>query len=205
MLRRASNFCFFVSLFCFLGAKPVAHGGSQARGLIRATAADPHHSHRDTRSKPCLRPTPQLTATPDPSPTERGPDRPRKLMDTSQVRSRCVMTGTSLFIAFASSPGILQPPLNCPCCQIPTLWALWGPSFQSQARVTVSCVRGQGEGQAEGALSVSSVWPGQSPALGSGGHGAQRRLSSGTDKVQERVLSKGLEHREINIRAMKCH
>ena len=50
----------------------MAYGGSQARGPIGATAASLHPSHSDSGSEPCLRPTPQLTATLDPSPTERG-------------------------------------------------------------------------------------------------------------------------------------
>ena len=61
------NFFFF---FAFSKAAPVAYGGSQARGLIRAVAAAIHHSHSNTGSKPHLRPTPQLMATPDPQPTE---------------------------------------------------------------------------------------------------------------------------------------
>ena len=52
--------------FCLLRTFPRANGGFQARGLIRATAAGLHHSLSNARSKPCLRPTPQLTATPDP-------------------------------------------------------------------------------------------------------------------------------------------
>ena len=57
------SFFFFFLLF---GAPPAAYGGSQARGLIRATAASLHRSHSNTRSEPCLRPAPQLMATPDP-------------------------------------------------------------------------------------------------------------------------------------------
>ena len=45
---------------------PPACGGSQARGLIRAVAADLCHSHRNLGSKPCLPPTAQLTAMLDP-------------------------------------------------------------------------------------------------------------------------------------------
>ena len=44
----------------------VAHGGSQARGLIRAVAAGLRQSHSNAGSKPRLQPTPQPTATPDP-------------------------------------------------------------------------------------------------------------------------------------------
>ena len=48
-------------------AKPAAHGGSQARSGIRAAAAGLRHSHSHSHagSEPRLRPTPQLTATPD--------------------------------------------------------------------------------------------------------------------------------------------
>ena len=47
------------------------YGGSQARGPIRATAPDLHHSHSNAGSELSLQPTPQLMATPDPEPTER--------------------------------------------------------------------------------------------------------------------------------------
>ena len=50
----------------------MAYEGSQARGVIGATAAGLHHSHSNTGSEPSLRPTPQRTATPDPQPTEQG-------------------------------------------------------------------------------------------------------------------------------------
>ena len=56
-------FFFFSPLF---RAAPLAYGGSQARGRIGAAATSPHHSHSHARSEPCLQPTPQLTATPDP-------------------------------------------------------------------------------------------------------------------------------------------
>ena len=52
--------------FLFLRAAPAAHGSSQARGLIGATAAGLHHSHSNARSKP------KFTGTPDPQSTERG-------------------------------------------------------------------------------------------------------------------------------------
>jgi len=58
-------FFFFLS-FCLFRASPEAYGGSQARGLMGATAAGLRHSHSNARSEPHLRPTPQLTATPDP-------------------------------------------------------------------------------------------------------------------------------------------
>ena len=57
-------FCFV--LFLLFRASSQAYGASQARGLIRATAAGLYHSHSNTGSKPRPRPTPQLTAMPDP-------------------------------------------------------------------------------------------------------------------------------------------
>ena len=47
-------------------AAPAAYGSSQARGRIKAAPVSLPHSHSNARSKPCLRPTPQLTAMPDP-------------------------------------------------------------------------------------------------------------------------------------------
>ena len=56
------SFC----LFAISWAAPVAYGDSQARGRIGAVAAGLHQSHSNAGSKPRLRPTPQLMATPDP-------------------------------------------------------------------------------------------------------------------------------------------
>ena len=47
-------------------AAPMAHGGSQARGQIRAVAVGLYHSHSNVGSEPGLQPTPQLTAILDP-------------------------------------------------------------------------------------------------------------------------------------------
>ena len=57
---------FFFCLFAFSRAAPAAHRGSQARGLIGAVYAGLHQSHSNVGSEPCLQPTPQLMATPDP-------------------------------------------------------------------------------------------------------------------------------------------
>ena len=60
-------FFFFFGLFAFARGAPVAYGGSQARGLIRAVAAAGlPQSHSNTGSKLHLGPTPQLTAMLDP-------------------------------------------------------------------------------------------------------------------------------------------
>ena len=59
-------FFFFFGLFALSRAAPTAHGSSQARGLIGAEAAGLYQSHSNAGSEPRLRPTPQLTALPDP-------------------------------------------------------------------------------------------------------------------------------------------
>ena len=65
-------FCFLFFVFCLFRSSPSAGGSSQARGRIRATAAGLRHSHSHPGFEPRLWPTPQLTATPDPKPTEQG-------------------------------------------------------------------------------------------------------------------------------------
>ena len=62
---------FFLSFFFFFGgdlfrATLTTYGSSQSRVRIGAVAAGLHHSHSNMGSKPCLRPTPQFTGTPDP-------------------------------------------------------------------------------------------------------------------------------------------
>ena len=51
---------FHLFYLCFR-ATHATYGGSQARSVIRATAASLCHSHSNARSKPCLWPVPQLT------------------------------------------------------------------------------------------------------------------------------------------------
>ena len=58
-------FFFFVFLSIFRAA-PAACGGSQARGLMGAVASSVRQSCSNSKSKPHLRPTPQLTAVLDP-------------------------------------------------------------------------------------------------------------------------------------------
>ena len=52
--------------FCLFRATPIAYGGSQARGPVRAVAAILCQDHSNLGSKPCMQPTPQLMASPDP-------------------------------------------------------------------------------------------------------------------------------------------
>ena len=56
---------FLFCLFAFSRAAPVAYGGSQATGLIGTATTGLRQSHSNVGSEPHLRPTPQLTATPD--------------------------------------------------------------------------------------------------------------------------------------------
>ena len=60
-------FCFvlFFLGFPLFRAAPATYGGSQARDQIGAAATGLHHSHSNAESETHLRPTPQLTATPD--------------------------------------------------------------------------------------------------------------------------------------------
>ena len=57
---------FYFCLFAFSWAAPAAYGGSQARSPIGAVAAGLCQSYSNVGSEPCLWPTPQLTARPDP-------------------------------------------------------------------------------------------------------------------------------------------
>ena len=64
----------------------MAHGGSQARDRIGATAAGLDHSHSNTRYELHLRPTPQLRAGQILNPPIKARDRTCVLMDASQFR-----------------------------------------------------------------------------------------------------------------------
>ena len=70
-LDRTSFILFYFILLLFRAA-PAACGNSQARDGMGAIAASLYHSHSNTGSKPHLWPTPQLTAMPDPLPSEQG-------------------------------------------------------------------------------------------------------------------------------------
>ena len=65
-LLRVETKCSFLHHLPLFRAAPVAYGSSWARGQIGAAAASLHHSHSNTRSEPCLQPTPQFRAMLDP-------------------------------------------------------------------------------------------------------------------------------------------
>ena len=54
------------SFFFLFRAAPVAYGGSQARGRTGAATAGLHHNPGSVGSEPCLKPTSELRAMPDP-------------------------------------------------------------------------------------------------------------------------------------------
>ena len=104
-LRGYLEHCFsFFPFFFFLvfRALPKAYGSSQARGRIGAVPASLHHSLSNARSKPCLWPTPQLTAILDPLSEAR--DWNHILMDTSQDHYHWATTGTSHSLYFKMLP-----------------------------------------------------------------------------------------------------
>ena len=72
--RRLGSFSFFLFFFFFglFRVALVAYGRFPCWGRIGAVATDIHQSHNIVGSEPCLQPTPQLMATQDPWPTERG-------------------------------------------------------------------------------------------------------------------------------------
>ena len=77
---RSNIYTYFVSL----GPHP-QQGSSQTRGGIEAVAAGLRHSHSNARSKPGLRPIPQLTATLDLSPMSKARDLTCVLMDAGHI------------------------------------------------------------------------------------------------------------------------
>ena len=77
-----------IFFFLLFRAIPIACGGSRARSLIGAAATSPRHRHSNAGSKPALRPTPQLTATPGPQPTEQGQGSNHNFMVPSWIHLR---------------------------------------------------------------------------------------------------------------------
>ena len=63
----------------------MAYGSSQARGSNQSHSYWPMPQPQQLGSKPCLRPTPQLTAILEPQPMSKDRDRTQILMDTSQA------------------------------------------------------------------------------------------------------------------------
>ena len=91
-LVQQQNFFLFV-----FRAVPETYGGSQARGWVGAIAAGLYHSHSHVRSKPHLRPTPQLHSSWQRqvlNPLSKARDQTRNLMVTSQISFCCTTMET---------------------------------------------------------------------------------------------------------------
>ena len=86
-VRECSFFCLLSFIFCLFRAALTTYGGSQAWGLIGATAVGLHHSHGHTGSEPHLRPTPQLMAM---------PDQTLNLTVPSRICLHCTIMGTPI-------------------------------------------------------------------------------------------------------------
>ena len=71
-----------------------AYGSSQVRGWIEAAAAGLHYSPSCSGSELCLRPIPQLVATPDPYPLSKARGQTWILMDTIWICFCCATMGT---------------------------------------------------------------------------------------------------------------
>ena len=84
-------------LLAFLRAAPTTYGSSQARGQIGAVNASLHHSHSNTGSKMCLRPTPQLNAGSLTHRVRPGIE-PTSSWDSSWIHFRCTTLGTLRFL-----------------------------------------------------------------------------------------------------------
>ena len=78
--------------FFVFRATPATYEGSQARGLIEATATRLHHSHSNARSKQRLWPTPQQCWILNPLSEVR--DRTRNFMVPSLIHFPCTTMGT---------------------------------------------------------------------------------------------------------------
>ena len=98
----------FFSFLFFLRAAPAAHGSSQARGQIRATAASLRHSHSNTRSKLWLWPTPQLMAMPILNPLSKARDQTHILMDSTRFITSWATMGTPRMISYLSQCGLAE-------------------------------------------------------------------------------------------------
>ena len=89
------SFCFLgFFVFCLFRATPTAHGGSQARGWIRAAAANLHHSQINSGSEPCRDLHHSSRQCQIFNPLSKARDRTHNLMDANQVHFHWATTGT---------------------------------------------------------------------------------------------------------------
>ena len=107
-----SSLTSFFFFFFFLLFRMV-YRNSQTRCWIGLIAASVHHSHSNVGSKQCLRPTPHITAMPDPQPTERCQGSTHILTDSSQAEpqgepSSLTFKWRSIQVGIAIQGGIIN-------------------------------------------------------------------------------------------------
>ena len=100
-IQRQRIYIFF--FFCPFRATPEACGGSQTRGQIGATAAGPHHSHSNARSKLRLWPTHSSQQHGILNPLSEARDWTRNLMAPSQICFCCATIETPRECTFKSN------------------------------------------------------------------------------------------------------
>ena len=113
LYSRSSLIIYFILFLLLFRATPMAYGGSQARGLNRASAASLCHRCSNTRSKLKLRPTPSSQQCQILNPLSKTKDQTHNLMVLSRIHFCCAMTEapilTSLYILlFLPSPQRFQ-------------------------------------------------------------------------------------------------
>ena len=89
---------FVCLVFCLFRDAHMACGGSQARDLIRSTAAGLRQSHSNAGSEPHLRSTPQLKQHRILNPLSEARDGNCNLIVPSRIRFCCTMTGTPRYV-----------------------------------------------------------------------------------------------------------
>ena len=90
----------FFFFFCLFRAALMACGGSQVRGWIGTTAAVLCHSHSNSRSEPCLQPTPRSWQRRIFNPLREARDQTHILMDASQICFHWATMGTPTIVIF---------------------------------------------------------------------------------------------------------
>ena len=89
LCQRSTSFFFFFFVFLSIWATPMAYGGSQARGRIRAVAARLCHNYSNARFEPH-----SSWQRPILNPLSKARDRTHNLRVPSQIRFHCATRGT---------------------------------------------------------------------------------------------------------------
>ena len=112
----------FLFVCLFFRAAPAVYGGSQARDQIWARAACLHHSHSNTRSKPGLQPTPQLTQCQILNPLREARGQTYNLMVTSWIHFHWATAGTPEALFYKGFVSVCV----CVSAHVPVNSGSWG-------------------------------------------------------------------------------